>query len=296
MPTHAEHIKSLEHLKIYADYRKSKYLSVKHSSYFQVYEEVFQRFAGKPITLLEIGILNGGSLFMWRDYFGDQARIIGVDLNPAAKMWQDFGFEIYIGDQSDSRFWKEVFLKVGKVDIVLDDGGHTNRQQIVTTYNCIPHINDGGVLLIEDVHASYFREFGNPSKYSFINFSKKIIDAINSRFPGVSSSDNFIRQSVYSVSFFESIVCFSIDRSKCFVPRPTRNDGSDLDAEDFRHEGTSNKIINSIHSKVLNRLLIARRFRLLMSAVDACFGYAKMWGAKIDSLKGKKYFKFKIYK
>ena len=65
---------------------------------------------------------------------------------------------------------------------ILDDGGHSNDQQISTTINTIPNINDDGLLVIEDTHTSYMQQFGNPHKYSFINFSKKIIDEINFKF------------------------------------------------------------------------------------------------------------------
>lgn len=81
---------------------------------------------------------------MWRDYFGASARIIGIDLNPISKKWEKDGFEIYIGNQSDPLFWREIFEKIGDVDIVLDDGGHTYEQQIITAHECIPNIRDGG--------------------------------------------------------------------------------------------------------------------------------------------------------
>lgn len=61
---------------------------------------------------------------MWRNYFGPKARIIGVDLNPSALVWEDFGFEIYIGDQADPNFWESFNVLVGNIGVVLDDGGH----------------------------------------------------------------------------------------------------------------------------------------------------------------------------
>ena len=74
----------------------------KLDTYFSIYEEQFARFVGKPITFVEIGVLHGGSLTMWREYFGPQARIIGVELNPAAKAMEAEGFEIEIGDQGQA--------------------------------------------------------------------------------------------------------------------------------------------------------------------------------------------------
>jgi hypothetical protein len=248
----------LEHavseLESYKSYMASKYLSIKHSSYFHVYDEVFSKYRGRPITFVEIGVLNGGSLFMWRDYFGPQARIIGIDFNPAAKKWAGEGFEIHIGNQADPNFWSEFFQSVGMVDVVLDDGGHTNEQQIVTTLATIPHIRDGGVLMVEDVHASYMRQFSNPSRYSFVNFSKFIVDVLNTRFPKIRGSKHVLRNMVYSISFFESIISFRVDRRLCYVSVPTSNNGVSENAKDFyQHLASSRGLRAQLRNLSLGR-------------------------------------------
>ena len=225
----------LQDLEIYKSYLASPYLSLKHSAYFQVYEELLSQYRNKKITFVEVGVLNGGSLFMWRDFFGPEARIIGVDFNPLAKRWEEDGFEIFIGSQSSPDFWRDFFSSIGMVDVLLDDGGHTNEQQIVTTHQSIPFIKDGGLLIVEDVHSSYFKDFGNPSKYSFINYAKLFIDGINARFPGVEVVKNMFGDAVYSAHFYDSIVAFRVDRRKCFVSSWTSNEGQTFEAEDYRH-------------------------------------------------------------
>ena len=165
----------------FKSFETSKYSSTKHKNYFGIYDRIFKKYIGKKIILVEIGVLNGGSLFMWRNFFDGNAEIIGVDLNPNAKKWEQHGFKIFIGDQSDPNFWRDFFKKVGNVDIVIDDGGHTNKQQVFTLLETIPNINDNGMLVVEDVHSSYMTKFRNPSKYSFISFSKTIVDELNSR-------------------------------------------------------------------------------------------------------------------
>lgn len=236
----------LNDLEIYRSYLKSPYLSLKHSAYFQVYEELLSKYRNQPITFVEVGVLNGGSLFMWRHFFGTQARIIGVDFNPLAKRWEQDGFEIHIGSQSDPQFWQNFFNVIGMVDILLDDGGHTNEQQIVTTHQSIPFIRDGGLMIVEDVHASYFKDFGNPSRYSFINYAKLFIDAINARFPGVNVIQNMFRDAVYSAHFYDSIVAFAIDRRKCFTSSWTSNEGKTFEAEDYRHHDSLARRTNQV--------------------------------------------------
>ena len=77
--------------------------------------------------------------------------------------------------------------KLDNVDIILDDGGHTNDQQIITLVESIKYINDGGLHIVEDVHPSYQKHYGNPYKYSFINCFKKNYRRYNSttRFPTI---------------------------------------------------------------------------------------------------------------
>ena len=166
---------------IYKSFIESPYKSTKHSTYFDSYDHFFSRYRNKNITFVEIGVLSGGSLFMWRNYFGPKARIIGIDFNPNAKKWEEHGFEIYIGSQSDIKFWEYFIKEVGLIDVVLDDGGHTYEQQIITTESLLSSMNDGGIILVEDTHTSYMSGFGPKSK-SFIEYTKMLIDKINMRY------------------------------------------------------------------------------------------------------------------
>lgn len=278
----------LETLDIYQHYKDSKYMSIKHTSYFQVYEELLARYRNKKITFVEVGVLNGGSLFMWRSYFGHQARIIGIDFNPGAKKWQKEGFEIFIGNQADPMFWDDFFKSVGEVDIILDDGGHTNEQQIITTNKTVPYIRDGGMLIVEDTHSSYLKKYGNPSKYSFMKYVTNIIDSINSRFPFVGASQNDLNKSIYSVSVYESIVCFHIDRSKCFVSAPTTNQGVPNHPEDFTNHVY--KVKFSWHASV-SQNLSALQYGVMRLISKALFGNSYALIQKVASRKLGRFFR-----
>lgn len=281
---------SLNTNSIYRSFKRSPQPSIKHRSYFQVYEDLFEKHRNTAFTFVEIGILDGGSLFMWRDYFGPKARIIGIDLNPNAMHWGSEGFEIYIGSQSDPYFWKEFFEKVGTVDVVLDDGGHTFEQQIVTVHSCLPHVSDGGIIVVEDTHTSYFREFGYPSRWSFIEWAKKIADTINGRFPSVTTSQSNYRNSIYSVTFFESIVCFKIDRRRCFENSPIQNISASIKSADFRHQGSASQTLVKLHALAAKAPKFLKGIRALRLIADAILSIGLAVASKARNRKLRKYF------
>ena len=133
---------------------------------------------------------------------------------------EKYGFEIFIGDQSSEKFWNNFFPQLEKIDILLDDGGHTNENQIVTLNNVISNINDDGLIVTEDTAASFSEKHFNPSKYSFINYSKFLIDDLYAKSEDKLKLKGVIKKrslnnSIYAIKFFNSIVAFFVDKRKC---------------------------------------------------------------------------------
>jgi len=193
-------------------YKNNKKLIHKWLHYFNIYDLHFSKYRKKSVTILEFGVFQGGSLQMWRDYFGKKARIIGVDINPKCKTLEEKGIEIYIGDQEDRKFLNNLMKKIGKVDIVIEDGGHTMQQQINTFEEVFPYVKDGGTFLIEDLHTSYWKEYGGGYRKagSFVEYSKNIIDDINayhSREPK-KLSINSNTKTITGMHVYDSIIVF----------------------------------------------------------------------------------------
>ena len=237
-------------------FKTSKLQSVKLNSYFNIYENLFKEYRNKPITFVEVGIFGGGSLFMWKKYFHPKSRIIGIDLNPLSKSYEKYGFEIFIGDQENENFWRNFYKKVGKIDILLDDGGHTDLQQMQTLLSSIKNIKDNGLIVVEDVHTSYLTEFGNPSKNSFVNYSKKIIDLLNYRYSGLNKlkyKKNIInelyKKYIFSISFFESIVSFRINKKSCINSKVIWNKKKIKKIKDYRYKNTKSIWAKSLQIK-----------------------------------------------
>jgi hypothetical protein len=124
----------------------------KWKHYFDIYHRHFSRFVGREVHVLEVGIYSGGSLPMWREYFGEHAHIYGVDINEACRAYEGDRTKVFIGDQADRSFWAELRKAAPLIDIVIDDGGHLPEQQLVTFEEMLPHMRPGGVYLCEDIH------------------------------------------------------------------------------------------------------------------------------------------------
>jgi hypothetical protein len=127
----------------------------KWEHYFDVYHRHLAKFVGTNVNVLEVGIFSGGSLGMWREYFGAQSHIYGVDIEDACKVYEDNSTTVHIGDQQDRAFWQDFKRKVPSLHVVIDDGGHQPEQQIVTLEETLPHLEPGGVFICEDIHGEF---------------------------------------------------------------------------------------------------------------------------------------------
>ena len=153
----------------------------KWNHYFEIYDRHLRHLRGSKINMLEIGISHGGSLEMWNYYFGGNATIYAVDINPECKKFENENIKIFIGSQEDEAFLNKVKSNIPLVDILIDDGGHTMKQQIATFNHLFDHITENGIYICEDLHTSYMKFYGGglKKKRSFIEFSKNLIDKLH---------------------------------------------------------------------------------------------------------------------
>ena len=222
-------------------FKSSPKYSIKWDNYFNIYSNILKKFVIKKIIFVEVGVGNGGSLFMWKKFFGKKARIIGIELNPEAKKLEKSGFEIFIGDQANPNFWKNFYKQVGKIDILLDDGGHKNIQQITTFMESIRYINNGGKIIVEDTHTSFMKKkgFKNPSKYSFINFCFHLIENMHRRNPMLEKNLNYYSKKIKQINFHDSIVEIDITENKSLKYSQLLENNKQLRYyfTDYRHKG-----------------------------------------------------------
>jgi hypothetical protein len=150
---------------------KDKVVSKWHH-YIPIYDRYLSKYRKKKVRILEIGVSKGGSLVMWRKYFGDEAIIFGIDIDPDCGKLKGIDATVRIGSQVDPEFLESVVNEMGGIDIVIDDGGH-KMSQISKSFNILfPTLNDGGLYIIEDLHTVYWRNSGGGyhSQHNFFNF------------------------------------------------------------------------------------------------------------------------------
>ena len=129
--------------------------------YFEAYHNHWSRYRGKEVVFMEIGVQSGGKIPLLRNYFGPGFTYIGVDINPTCKMFESADWiHIEIGDSGSRDFIQSILDKYPKVDIFLDDGGHSMVQQRLSMEMILPHIQHNGVFMCEDLSTSWSQSFG----------------------------------------------------------------------------------------------------------------------------------------
>lgn len=123
-------------------------------SYLHIYENYFFNLKEKKINILEIGVKNGNSLRVWKEYFPN-ANICGLDLNADCLKHSEDRIEVFVGSQNDPEIIKNIIDKYKNFDIIIDDGSHIN-ELIVDSFNLLsPYMKNSGIYIIEDLNCSY---------------------------------------------------------------------------------------------------------------------------------------------
>jgi hypothetical protein len=191
---------------VFAEHRGRPIRKVRH--YFPVYQRHFGHLVGQAPTFLEIGCGHGGSVAMWREWFGPDSTIIGIDINEQARAYADDGIHIRIGDQADSQFLESVVEEFGPPDGVLDDGSHV-MSDIAASFECLyPRLAPTGVYIVEDLRTAYLEQYGGGlgRDGTFIEIAKALIDHLNALNVPRQMPPNDFAPTTTSISFYPSMI------------------------------------------------------------------------------------------
>lgn len=214
-------------------------VSDKWDLYLDVYDRVLAPFRELPVTLVEVGVQNGGSLQIWSQYFVNGTAFIGCDIDPkcASLTYDDARISVVVGNiNSDSAYRTILTRATSSWDIFIDDGSHTSNDIIISFSNYFQLLKPGGLYIIEDLHCSYWASHGGGivCATSSMNFFKLLCDMLNHEhwktqitiesmlatfFPGP-KQPNF--------SFFSDIFSITFLNSMCIIEKRGKHQSSNL--------------------------------------------------------------------
>ncbi|GAB4305399.1 MAG: class I SAM-dependent methyltransferase [Roseovarius sp.] len=152
--------------------------------YIPLYDRYLARFRGSGVRFLEIGVAKGGSLQMWRRFLGEKAVIFGIDIRKDCARFDGLFGQVRIGSQDDPAFLGAVVDEMGGIDVVLDDGSHRMSHVAAALDALYPRLSVGGVYMVEDLHAAYWKGFegGIDAQANFFNTVRAMIDDMHRRY------------------------------------------------------------------------------------------------------------------
>ncbi|SEO30768.1 Methyltransferase domain-containing protein [Pseudorhodobacter antarcticus] len=187
--------------------------------YLPIYERYFSSFRGRKPRFLEIGVSKGGSLSLWRKYFGPDAIIFGIDIDPACDAFNGLSGQVRIGSQDDPEFLVNVVKEMGGVDIVLDDGSHYSKHIRASINTLFPLLEEGGVYMVEDLHATYWdsHEGGYQQSTSFIGDIRQMYDDMHHWYHNEGQRIKATTDTLASLHLYDSIAV--LEKGRVLRPR-----------------------------------------------------------------------------
>lgn len=115
----------------------------------KIYEKLLSVYKDKPITLLEIGVWDGGSMLLYEQLL-PMAKIYGIDILERPECLKDSKVITRVLNQNDTEGLEKLALEAGGFDVIIDDGSHYTKE----TKNCFDtlwkYLKPGGAYFIED--------------------------------------------------------------------------------------------------------------------------------------------------
>jgi Cephalosporin hydroxylase len=181
------------------------------------YKRHFESLRKKKLKILEIGVggyedpnAGGESLRMWKFYF-PKSHIYGLDIYDKSGL-EEHRIKIFRGSQNDPNILRGIVEQMEGLDIVIDDGSHTNEHVITAFKTLFPLLADGGIYVIEDTGTSYWPQYGGDSydlnkPSTSMGFLKTLTDGLN--YESIARKDyrpSYFDQSIISLHFYNNLI------------------------------------------------------------------------------------------
>ena len=151
--------------------------------YLEIYQDEFERIRENKVTILEIGVQNGGSLEIWSKFFPNHKEIVGCDIDKNCEQlkYSDPLISVIVGDANNSETISQIYEISQTYDLIVDDGSHVSDDVIKGFINHFPNLSPGGSYVIEDLHTAYWPQWGGGlnNSHGSMNFIFTLIHLVN---------------------------------------------------------------------------------------------------------------------
>ena len=167
---------STELCRIFEKYKSDKSLMLKWHNYSLKYYEMFNHLIDEPISLFEVGILNGSSLRGWKEFFR-KGLIYGADIDKNRFLHED-RISCYYCNQDEPQtiinMWQHSDLKNIQFDIIIDDGKHEHDANLNFLVNSFYKLKNDGTFVIEDLTLENYLLFVKKKNFLENQYNMKI--------------------------------------------------------------------------------------------------------------------------
>lgn len=178
LPTEARRIDYERMLEV-----QSKSKAMKPNEFLLAYSRILV--AEDVKKMLEIGIHQGGSLKFWRDLYGPDLKLYGLDIKQECSAFAPIpADEVFIGSQTDTALLDSIVQAHGPFDLIIDDGSHQNPHILATFNHMFEALRPGGIYIVEDMFTSYWERYGGGLRRpdTFVERCKGYVDTMYARF------------------------------------------------------------------------------------------------------------------
>lgn len=184
--------------------------------YTKIYAQYLDALKTNPIKFLEIGIYKGNSVKLWESYF-PKAELHFIDIEPTHIEYQSTRSHYHFINQGDSTKLDQLAQSIkGDFDVIIDDGGHQAKEQIICFQTLFPYLKSGGLYIIEDLHAAYVGKLINYGKIcipttgssSCMDYLKNLLDDLNyaTSLSQCADSDKLSEEIKNRLTLFQSMI------------------------------------------------------------------------------------------
>jgi hypothetical protein len=187
-----------------------------HNYFTLIYDEILSPLKFECKNFMEIGIYDGGSIKLWRDYFIN-ANIIALEYNLPYSLQFFSGdskerIEFVNADQSKEEDLLNVANRFRNIDVILDDGSHIQKDQQISFGILFESVKPGGIYIIEDLHTSFVAKKRNKYEHYFGDADHTTLDFLidykkNKKFTSIYLNENqinYLNEWVDSVEIYNS--------------------------------------------------------------------------------------------